>query len=127
MQVYHPRNEPPYNEDSLNNGLWVEGLATYVSYALNPDASNTELLLDFPKNLIVDVQEGFQTIIKDIQKSIYSTDPKIYKKYFLLNKDSIVPQRSGYYIGFLLIKEIAKSFSLNQLVLLDEHVFVPEF
>lgn len=28
--------------------LWREGLATYVSKVMNPDATESEMLLDFP-------------------------------------------------------------------------------
>ena len=131
FHVYHLKLYPHTNisishEDTIFRGLWTEGLATYISYVLNPSASYVELVLDVPKNLIKNTEENLSVILKDLLENIYSKDSVRYDNYFLLTKNPKFPSRCGYYIGFLLMKELSKKFKLEKLIRLQEDEYVPE-
>jgi len=50
----------------------------------------------------------------------------IEKYFWKSSKDTIIPQTAGYYLGYLMVKEIAKEYSLVELVKLEEKVFIPK-
>jgi hypothetical protein len=46
--------------------------------------------------------------------------PEIYRKYFLdPNNDDFVPEKSGYYMGYLIVKNLEKEYSLAEMVQWD--------
>ena len=62
FHIYHLRLYPHvtesfYHEDTIARGLWIEGLAVYISYLLNPQATKAELLLDTPPQLIEETKK----------------------------------------------------------------------
>jgi hypothetical protein len=124
-QLFHPVTDSLYHEDALYNSLWMEGIATYISQILNPDASYREICLDIPDNLVPDCQKQMKEICSGLLENLFSKEPDQYSKYFLFNAEGSIPKRSGYYIGFLLVKAIATKFPLDQLIRLTEKEFVP--
>lgn len=124
-QLYHASNEAPYHEEALYNGLWMEGLATYISHILNPAPTFAELLLDTPHNLIPDTESNKAVIAHSLLDKLYSHEPDDYATYFLFRNQSIYPKRCGYYIGFLAVKNIALSVPLEKLIRFSEKEFIP--
>lgn len=124
LQLYKPSNNSPYNEDALYNGLWLEGLATYISFILNPSASYAELLLDIPKDLVVDTTKDLKSICQALLDNFYSIDPDQYKKFFLFSS-SPFPSRCGYYIGFLVVKAISSYTPFMTMIHFSEQDFIP--
>lgn len=105
----------------------MEGLATYISHRLNPSDPFAELLLDIPHNLIADTEAQMISIAQSLLHDLYSTDPAVYARYFVLRQTHNFPQRCGYYIGFLLAKKLSESYPLDVLIRLTEREFVPHF
>lgn len=126
LKLYPHTNTALSHEDTIFRGLWTEGLATYISHILNPSASYIELALDVPKNLIKNTEANFVAILQDLLKNFYSTDSAVYDNYFLITEETKFPSRCGYYLGFLLVNEIAKKYSLEKLIRLQEAEYVPE-
>lgn len=127
-QFYAPSDSGQYVQDAIYNDLWQEGLATYVSYALNPQASHKELMLDIPQDLSQKTEAVIKYIANDLVKNMFSTEDEVYQRYFLMSsKSDVVPQRAGYFVGFLLVKQLAERHTLQELVGLKDVDFVPEF
>jgi len=105
----------------------MEGLATYISYILNPSVPYSDLLLDIPHNLIADTEAQKVQIAQSLLQDLYSTNPDDYVRCFIIRKTNDFLQRCCYYIGFLLVKKLSGSYSLNTLILLTEKEFVPLF
>ena len=79
-------------------------------------------------SLSQETDEVLGIAIPDILENLYSTDKEIIRKYFWNSStDPIIPKTAGYYIGYLLVKEIIIKYSLNELFQLKEDDFVPEF
>ncbi|MCP4585065.1 DUF5700 domain-containing putative Zn-dependent protease [Pseudoalteromonas sp.] len=101
--------------------IWTEGLATYVSHQLSPSASDDELMLNIPDNLIEKIQSRELYSLVDLKKKFYSIKPETYSSFFNFTQDETnLPYRRGYYLGYILAKEIGKNYSLEQLAKLDK-------
>jgi hypothetical protein len=101
--------------DPLYRALWEEGLATYVSGALNPRVSESQIL-GRPGDLAERAEPLLPQIARELLRNMDSTSPDLYQAFFLGNgtrRD--LPPRSGYYVGFLIARELGQSHSLQQL------------
>jgi hypothetical protein len=101
--------------DPLYLALWEEGLATYVSGALNPSVSESAIL-GRPEDLAEQTKPLLPQIARELLENMDSTSPDLYQAFFLSGgprKD--LPPRSGYYVGFLICREIGQSHNLQQL------------
>lgn len=108
------------DEEKIWTALWAEGLATYVSEALNPGSSLRDIMLDIPTGLVEACEKDMHYLWSDVLSVLDSTDEKTYEKYFLLSsKDQRVPKRSGYYLGYQIAKILAQSFSLRDLIMME--------
>lgn len=110
------------NNFSVN--LWAEGLATYVSETLNPGCSERDVLLCVQ---VEECKENLPFLWKDLQKNLETTDKKTYNKYFILpaSSDKQVPACAGYYLGYLIAKELGQTYSLQELVAMKPREFLP--
>ena len=97
--------------------LWGEGLATYVSKKLNPNASAVELLLS--DELIEKTQARLSELARELMNKSNSTEPDLYAEYFLGdsldNEGDGVPKRAGYYIGLRVAELVGKKYDLKAL------------
>lgn len=96
--------------------LWREGLATYVSKAMNPSATESDLLLDFPKGMAERTRAQLPEAWRQLASALDSTDRAVYAELFSgSNKPSDLPRRRGYYLGYLIAQEAARSHDLPTL------------
>lgn len=112
----HHDNVGHCESDAVWNALWREGLATYVSYALNPKANKQELLLDFPKGMVEATQAQLPKAWKHLQQVLDSTDRPTYSELFMLNGPKAdLPRRRGYYLGYLVASDAAKTHDMQSM------------
>jgi hypothetical protein len=105
--------------------LWYEGLAVYVSKELQPQATNAELQID--DTLIEQTKAKLPKLAHDINSILELTDPQLNFKYFNIASDEkSVPARSGYYVGYLAVKEIAKRASVKEMTGWQSERIIPE-
>ena len=116
-QRHRPTSREWYGADTLLLNLWEEGLATYVSHLLNPQASYAELMLDFPTGLPEQTWPLRAFIAEDLLTNLRSTEDAVYRRYFVpWSGDGVVPERAGYFIGFVVLSELAKQYPLADLL-----------
>jgi hypothetical protein len=113
---------------AMYSHLWGEGMAVYVSQALNPSATLKEIsLANANVNLPERVDPFLSKIAADLLANFESTDWQYHTKYFaVLSKDPLIPPRAGYYIGYLLAQRLAKQYTLEQLVRMQNDQFAPK-
>lgn len=100
--------------------LWREGLATYVSKAMNPAATETDLVLHFPNNMAERTRAQLPQAWSQLSKVLDSNDRAEYSELFTASdKPSELPRRRGYYLGYLIAQEAAKTRDLPTLAALD--------
>jgi Predicted Zn-dependent protease (DUF2268) len=116
FHLYHFQVNPlPRNIDDLPlyRLIWQEGLATYVSKQLNPDASLADVLLD-PRL----AQEGpryIPAVARDLVKQLESLDDPTAAVYLSYRPTGQIPARMGYLIGYEIARKAAVTKSVRDL------------
>jgi hypothetical protein len=100
--------------------LWNEGLAVYVSKALNPDASEEELLLEVPNKMAERTRAVLPQALAQLEGVLDKTDFPSYAGVFLRRGNAgDLPPRRGYYLGYLVAQEAAKTHDVRVLAKLN--------
>lgn len=109
-------SDDPGDRQAIWRTLWAEGLATYVSGRLNPKASLSEVLVS------EDLAQRGPDLIRQLAVALRvndAPDPSLYAEYFESGsaraKSDGIPQRSGYYVGYRVVQQLAKRDSLYEL------------
>ena len=106
--------EPSDNEPPVWWALWREGLATYVSQRMNPGLSLQEVLW-FPADLAEKAAPRRAEIAARMLADLEGKNDR-YAAYFLAGSGPDgLPARSGYYMGYLLAREVGDGRSLSEL------------
>lgn len=110
--------------DCGTKAVWTallgEGLAVYVSRTMNPGASENELLLDFPKGMAANTRAMLPAAWAQLQTVLDNTDDEVAMELFSTKaKDTTLPLRRGYYLGYLVATEAGKTRDMATLAALD--------
>ena len=127
FHVYHGQKFTGNQQDEwLWLALWFEGLATYASKKLNPQATYTDMLLDLPEGMVKRINNDFAFHWQDLSSKLESKDEKDYRHYFLMNsKHKRIVTRAGYYLGFLVVQEIGKTKTLSEMANMEYEEILP--
>jgi opacity protein-like surface antigen len=123
-ELFHTYHEPQLSGCSDNapvwSSLWTEGLATYVSKAMNPDSNDVELLLDFPGEMAEQTRKVLPASFAHLEQVLEKTDRAISRALFSSGKDDTgLPPRRGYYLGYLVAEQAAKKYDVRELAKFD--------
>jgi hypothetical protein len=119
FHVYHFQVNPlPRNIDdvALYRLVWQEGLATYVSKQLNPDASLADVLLD--PRLAQEGPKYVPVVARDLLTQLESVDDATTAMYLSYWRGGRIPGRMGYLIGYEIARRMATTKSVRDLALL---------
>ncbi|KAB8193924.1 hypothetical protein FKV24_006190 [Lysobacter maris] len=94
--------------------LWTEGIATYVSERLNPEASLVQVLLDDVKLAQVD-EATVRELAANLIPVLDSTAPEDSKRFFSAGHTGPEPARGGYLIGLIIARRIGSTLPPAQL------------
>jgi len=99
---------------TILNALWTEGLATFVSWRMNPNKSLDIAMLQ--PGIPEGAQPHLAAIASDMIRHADEHDEPIYGRYFMGNRQPEgYPPRSGYYVGMLIAERLSRHYSLSQL------------
>lgn len=103
------------------SSLWKEGLATYVSQVLNPQANERELLLDYPAGMPARTRAMLPAAWRQLDEVLASSEASAWGGQFHTRTDdgTGLPGRRGYYLGYLVAEAAAKQHSLQALATRD--------
>ena len=111
-------SDDPGEHQEIWRALWAEGLATYASMIVVPGANAREALM-LPPNLEARAAPLVKTIASDLLTHLQVIDAKTYNTYFNYGDPQVsalgLPWRSGYYVGYLVARQLANTHSLDQL------------
>ena len=115
FHVYHEPRLGPCAETWCS--LWREGLAVYVASKLDPKANEDELLLTLPDNMAAATRAKLLPSLLALKAVLLTQDPAAYADLFQFGgpKVSDLPQRRGYYLGFLVAQELGQTYDLHTL------------
>jgi len=125
FHVFHEGLHPTAPE-TIGWGLWDEGLATYVSAALNPGATHEEISV--PDDLI----RRATPMIPELSRRLLAhlddkAEGEVYGSFFLGPLDRTdVPARNGYLIGWRIAESLGKTRSLDVLARMPPAQVRPE-
>jgi hypothetical protein len=121
FHAHHARmNAALYREASmpLYVRIWIEGLATYVSGRLNPEASSQQIIGDGASPADRD-PALMGPVVGMIRGSMDSTNPAEQDKFLTYTAATAgVPVRAGYVVGYEIAKTLAVEYELNDLTTL---------
>ncbi len=116
FHLYHFQVNPlPHDADEipLYRLVWQEGLATYVSHVLNPDATLSDVFLD--PRLANEGPPLVPETAKDLLRDLTSTDDETAGRYLAYRRIGPTPSRMGYLIGYDIVERAAAGQSLVDL------------
>lgn len=107
FHIHHDAVSPECPGQGMWQPLWREGLATYVSKVMNPAATEAEMLLEFPSGTLAVTKARLHASLADLEKVLDDTDEKYNAPLFGTRRDDtgLAPRR-GYYLGYLVAREI---------------------
>jgi uncharacterized protein YjaZ len=127
FHVYHSevagfkiQDSPP--DQRLTFPLWLEGLATYVSQQMNPNASAGQVFMDenLAKVSEADLHKLAKRFLKEAnEKSFDEAKPEINLKWFSAqykDQPKDIPTRAGYLLGFKVAQILAQKHTLQEMV-----------
>lgn len=96
--------------------LWAEGMASYVAEQLNPSASDLDLSR-VPLGMVREVDDRRGELAADFLRRFESTAEQDATLYFngINAKDARVPTRAGYQLGVLVVRDLAKQYSIQSM------------
>ena len=123
FHIYHHQATGLYGASAeavptILEALWGEGLATFVSWRMNPEVSLDTALLQ------PGIPEGANPHLADIAKGLLAhlddKDEPTFLRYFVAGKQSEgYPPRAGYFMGALIAQDLSARYTLRQLAHLD--------
>lgn len=118
-ELFHTYQQPAVRDcgdDRVWSALWSEGLAIHVSQLMHPQATEKELLVDFPAGTVAKTRAALPAAWTQLESALDSQDPLIMASLFQMSsRDKSLPQRRGYYLGYLVAQEAAKSRDVAEL------------
>jgi len=116
FHVYHFQVNPlPRDVERLElyRLIWQEGLATYVSHVLNPEAALADVLLD--PRLAKEGPKYVPQFAHNLLTKLESTDDETAARYLSYQRGGQIPSRMGYLIGYQIAKRMAATHQLTEL------------
>lgn len=115
FHLYQQQFPDPELEGTLAWALWHEGLAEYVADQLNPHTPEA-VLLGLPRDTPTRVRADLPVIAREFRSRLGSKSSEDYERYFLgSDANQSPPARSGYTLGFLVVKRVAAGRTLAEL------------
>jgi hypothetical protein len=104
---------------TILEALWAEGLATFVSWRMNPDVSLDVAMLQ--PGIPEGARPHLSHIAAELLEHLDEKDAMIYQRYFTVrHAPQGYPPRAGYYVGLLIAEDLSARYTLQQLAHLKE-------
>jgi len=99
---------------TIEVALWGEGLATFVSWRMNPDVTLDTALLQ--PGIPAEAQPHLARIAADLREHLGEKNEAVFAHYFVAGRQPDgYPPRAGYYLGVRVAEALSKRHSLQQL------------
>lgn len=119
FHLYHFMHFSPGG--GLYRMLWAEGLATYASAVVVP-GHRRSAYLGFPADKMNRCHELLPWLAADFRTNMGRNDNGLKRIYFGAEaNDTQVPPEAGYYLGLLIVENLARKASLQELGAMPAH------
>jgi hypothetical protein len=119
FHIYHHQASGVFGAEeqaipTIEAALWGEGLATLVSWRMNPAVSLDVALLQ--PGIPEGARPHMPAIATELLAHLEERDESTYARYFEGSKPPEgYPPRSGYYVGVLIAQKLSERYTLGQL------------
>ena len=123
FHIYHHQATGVYGASeepipTIIEALWGEGLATFVSWRMNPGVSLDMALLQ--PGIAEGAKPHLAQIATDLAAHLDQKDEATFRRYFVAGRQTDdEPPRAGYYVGVLVAQDLATRYTLSQLAHLN--------
>ncbi len=111
-------SDDPGDRQAIWRALWAEGMATYVSARLNPERPLADALL-LPRDLEARAAPLTPQIARALAERLEDVDARAFGTYFEYGDAEAtrlgLPWRSGYFVGYLVVRDLARGRDLATL------------
>ncbi len=91
----------------LYRGIWSEGMATRAQLEIYPGNYSYSQMLNFPQSKVQEIISKWDTLIKDVQINLFTTDQTIKRAYLGSEYNTLgIPPACGYQIGLRLVMKL---------------------
>ena len=121
FHCYHAQRSPELMLDPrapVYAAVWTEGLATWVSQALNPEATALQVLLD-DQRLATHGPRSMKLAAREMLATLDSRQETDLAKFVSYGWKGAWPARIGYLVGARIARQAAKTRTLSDLASLD--------
>jgi hypothetical protein len=106
---------------TIETALWSEGLATFVSWRMNPGVSLDTALLQ--PGIPEGARPHLSAIAAELREHLEEKNESTFARNFEGGEQPEgYPPRAGYYVGVLIAQDLSKRYTLRQLARLKGHV-----
>jgi hypothetical protein len=119
FHIYHHQATGVYGASEeavpiILEALWGEGLATFVSWRMNPEVGLDTALLQ--PGIPEAAKPHLAEIAADLLAHLDQKDEAAFRRYFVAGgQPQGYPPRAGYYVGVLVAQALASRYTLTQL------------
>ncbi len=115
FHLYHRQFYETRVPAKVFEGVWGEGLAVYVAEKLNPGLPTSAYLVD--QDMIKAVESRRAAVLDKLAATLGDSGGDLLLPWLRGDSnDVIIPARAGYYIGWQIAREMAKEYTLDQMV-----------
>ncbi len=116
-ELFHVEHRKHLGEcEPLWCSLWREGLATYATSVMNPDATDEQLMLHLPAPIRPAVDADWRGALCLTRTKLMSGERDDYRTFFLGGEgERPYPARFGYYVGYRLAQRMGQDHELAAL------------
>lgn len=119
FHIYHGIQSNIDSDERLIVQLWAEGLASFVSHELNPQASNKDIFIyESTAKIKNDQLPHLSSLFLKIagNDAFDSQNDHLYFDWFLSEKDSsTLPAMAGYWLGYKVVENLRGRYSLEEM------------
>ncbi len=116
FHLLHAQRWEGAEQTTLADALWFEGLATYVSRRLNPEAPASEV--DGSPSLRAEVEARLPELVGAVLENLESEDAGVFDAFLSAGMEGEMPDRCGYILGAMAAEQLARAHSLDELMAL---------
>lgn len=115
---------------TMASPLWFEGFASFVSGMINPEKTDAVILMDEELAKKCNNPAYYKSWARDFLTFIdtpYQNNPEadsLKKEWFQMN-GKYQPPRRGYCLGLLVLRDLVKNHSIEEMLLWNESQFAP--
>ena len=104
---YYHATKGFYSSGELYQSIWTAGMAARAQVLIYPGNYTYSQVLNFPQSRVEDIIVKWDTLVKNLQTNIFSTDSTVNKAFLVTDNNTLgIPPACGYYLGLRIVMKL---------------------